>query len=156
MKTELRRTRLPRTSRCSHRWDRNWSTPVPRPRPRSVMSREAHRRRHPGRFLIYVAAAAALSLAAAVPGLDLHHRSGGGGTSGRFPARTIKAPKTGAYLGAFVNTQGTNKGGTFQVVLANLPTFTQQMGRSMAIVPAYQSWAKPWVRNENLTKVADT
>ena len=48
-------------------------------------------------------------------------------------------PKRGAYLGAFVNTAGTKKGGTAQVVLANLPTFNAQMGRNLAIVAAYQA-----------------
>jgi hypothetical protein len=101
-----------------------------------------------------VTAGAALSLAAAIPGLDLRRPPSNGGRRNVPPI--VVAPEQGAYLGAFVNTLGTRKGGTFQVVLENLPAFTQQMGRKPAIVPAYQPWAKPWARNENLTKVVSS
>jgi hypothetical protein len=106
------------------------------------------------RLLIAVVVAAVSSLAATLPGLEI--RPLNGGTGEPDGARTVTAPKRGAYLGAFVNTAGTKKGGTFQVVLANLPAFTAQMGRNPAIVPAYQPWTKPWVRNDNLTVVADS
>jgi hypothetical protein len=105
-------------------------------------------RRHPGRELVYVVAAAALSLAAMVPGLD-HSRASVSAT------RKVMEPAHGAYLGAFVNTPGTKRGGTLQVVLDSLPAFTEQIGRNLAIIQAYQSWSEPWVRNENLTIVAD-
>jgi hypothetical protein len=113
------------------------------------MRLKAGGRRHPGRFLIYAAAAATLTLAVTIPGFDDSKRS-------LSPARKVTAPAKGAYLGSFVNTPGTKKGGTFEVVLANLPAFTQQIGRNLAIVAAYQPWMKPWATNAKLTTVADT
>ena len=70
--------------------------------------------------------------------------------------RTVQAPATGTYLGAYVNPSGSDGGGTIEQVLGDLPAFRQQMGRSPAIVSVYQPWTYPWVRNDNLIEIADS
>ncbi len=70
--------------------------------------------------------------------------------------RPVEAPSSGLYLGAYVNPLNRDGGGSIEQVLEDLPTFTSQLGRNLAIVSTYQPWSDTWVRNELLTQVADS